>query len=81
MDIVKLDKFLVDGIEEDLKNQLIVKSLLDLADSLGFSLIAEGIEDLSSLNFLRNMGINLHQGYYYAKAMPVDEFNLFKITA
>ena len=81
VDIVKLDKFLVDGIEEDLKNQLIVKSLLDLADSLGFSLIAEGIEDLSSLNFLRNMGINLHQGYYYAKAMPVDEFNLFKITA
>ena len=81
VDIVKLDKFLVDGIEEDLKNQLIVKSLLDLADSLGFSLIAEGIEDLSSLNFLRNMGINLHQGYYYAKAMPVDEFNLFKITS
>ena len=80
VDIVKLDKFLVDGIEEDLKNQLIVKSLLDLADSLGFSLIAEGIEDLSSLNFLRNMGINLHQGYYYAKAMPVDEFNLFKAT-
>ena len=80
VDIVKLDKFLVDGIEEDLKNQLIVKSLLDLADSLGFSLIAEGIEDFSTLNFLRNMGVNLHQGYYYTKAMPVDEFNLFKVT-
>ena len=80
VDIVKLDKFLVDGIEEDLKNQLIVKSLLDLADSLGFSLIAEGIEDFSTLNFLRNMGVNLHQGYYYKKAMPVDEFNLFKVT-
>ena len=80
VDIVKLDKFLVDGIEEDLKNQLTVKSLLDLADSLGFSLIAEGIEDFSTLNFLRNMGVNLHQGYYYTKAMPVDEFNLFKVT-
>ena len=80
VDIVKLDKFLVDGIEEDLKNQLIVKSLLDLADSLGFSLIAEGIEDFSTLNFLRNMGVNLHQGYYYTKAIPVDEFNLFKVT-
>ena len=80
VDIVKLDKFLVDGIEEDLKNQLIVKSLLDLADSLGLSLIAEGIEDFSTLNFLRNMGVNLHQGYYYTKAMPVDEFNLFKVT-
>ena len=81
VDIVKLDKFLVDGIEEDLKNQIIVKSLLDLAGSLGFSLIAEGVEELSTLNYLRNIGINLHQGYYYAKAMPVDEFNLFKVTS
>ena len=81
MDIVKLDKFLVDGIEEDLKNQIIVKSLLDLAGSLGFSLIAEGVEELSTLNYLRNIGINLHQGYYYAKAMPVDEFNLFKVAS
>ena len=81
VDIVKLDKFLVDGIEEDLKNQIIVKSLLDLAGSLGFSLIAEGVEELSTLNYLRNIGINLHQGYYYAKAMPVDEFNLFKVAS
>ena len=73
VDIVKLDKFLVTGIRENLKNQRIIESLKSLSDSLQFELIAEGIELSDEANCLRDLGIVLHQGYLYGGAAPVDE--------
>ena len=74
VDIVKLDKFLITDIETNLKNQRIIESLKDLSKSLGFELLAEGIESQSEANCLKDLGIELHQGYLYGKAMPAKNF-------
>ena len=76
VDIVKLDKFLVSNIENNLKNQYILKSLGNLSDSLGFSLVAEGVETAETASYLVDAGIRLHQGFYYAKALPIQTINL-----
>ena len=73
VDIVKLDKFLVGGIRENLKNQRIIESLKSLSDSLRFELIAEGIELSDEANCLRDLGVVLHQGYLYGEAVSVDK--------
>ena len=73
VDIVKLDKFLVTGIRENIKNQRIVESLKSLSDSLQFELIAEGIESNDEAECLRDLGIVLHQGYLYGRPAPVRE--------
>ena len=73
VDIVKLDKFLVSGIRENLKNQRIIESLKSLSDSLQFELIAEGIESNDEAECLRDLGIVLHQGYLYGRPAPVRE--------
>ena len=74
VDIVKLDKFLVTGIRENLKNQRIIESLRSLSDSLGFELLAEGIESPDEAACLEDLGIVLHQGFLYGRPAPVTEF-------
>ena len=74
VDIVKLDKFLVTGIRENLKNQRIIESLRSLSDSLGFELLAEGIESPEEAACLEGLGIVLHQGFLYGRPAPVTDF-------
>ena len=74
VDIVKLDKFLVTGIRENLKNQRIIESLRTLAESLDFELIAEGIEDTDEAACLEGLGIVLHQGFLYGRPAPITDF-------
>ena len=76
VDIVKLDKFLVSGIRENLKNQRIIESLRSLSDSLQFELIAEGIELNDEAKSLQELGVMLHQGYLYGRPLSVDEIPL-----
>ena len=72
VDIVKLDKFMVTGIESNSKNQHIIESLKSLSLSLGFELLAEGIETVGEAECLKNLGVELHQGFLYGKAVPVS---------
>ena len=72
--MVKLDKFLTTDVLDNPKNQSIIKSLSDLSASLGFTLIAEGVENVNTARFLSSLGINVHQGYYYGKAMSPTKF-------
>ena len=74
VDIVKLDKFLVTGIIDNLKNQRIIESLKSLSDSLDFELLAEGIELPEEAACLEDLGIVLHQGFLYGRPAPVNDF-------
>ncbi|MCK4706823.1 MAG: EAL domain-containing protein [Gammaproteobacteria bacterium] len=56
--------------ENDLK---IVKTILHLAHDLNFKVVAEGIEDLATMQKLDELGCDNVQGYYMARPMPSDE--------
>lgn len=66
-DFLKLDMELVRDIDMSFVKQTIVKGILHVADDLGISVIAEGIETKNELDVLRDFGINLLQGYYFAR--------------
>ncbi|MCU4674566.1 EAL domain-containing protein [Catenovulum sp. 2E275] len=66
-DIVKLDMALIRDIDKDKKRQVIVKSALRLCNQLNIRVIVEGVETQAEYLTLKEMGINLFQGYYFAK--------------
>ena len=74
MDIVKIDKLFIDPIGPDTKTAPIVDSLVDIAKNLGMSLIAEGVETLDQVNYLRTLGVDSAQGYLFAPPLPARSF-------
>ncbi len=66
-DLLKLDMALIRNIEADPIRQAIVKGILHVCQDLGIRPIAEGVETAAELASLQTMGIELVQGYYFAK--------------
>lgn len=78
-DIVKLDMGLVRDIELDPKRQIIVRSTHAMLQELGCRTLAEGVETQAEFEFLSGLGIDLFQGYFFAKpafeALPAVDFS------
>ncbi len=66
-DVVKLDMELVRGIDTHAARQVIVANTVRMCRELGTSIIAEGIETLGEMAFLRSVGVSLMQGYLFAR--------------
>lgn len=66
-DFLKLDMELTRDIDSDAVKQAIVKGIIHVADDLGITIIAEGIETGKELSALESFGVNLFQGYYFAR--------------
>ncbi len=74
VDILKLDmRFMVDGTS-DKRGENILASVVRMAKWLEMPVIAEGVEQKQQVEFLRSVGCEYVQGFYYAKPMPVDEY-------
>jgi EAL domain-containing protein (putative c-di-GMP-specific phosphodiesterase class I) len=67
---IKLDLSLVRGIEKNLLKQELIKAIQSLAVKMDSLVIAEGIETEEELNALRQIGVTVGQGYYFAKPGP-----------
>jgi EAL domain-containing protein (putative c-di-GMP-specific phosphodiesterase class I) len=70
---LKIDKSFISEIEANRHGQVIVRALVALADQLGLTTVAEGIEDLASCAWLRSIGVKQIQGFAIARPMPADE--------
>lgn len=66
-DTIKIDRVLIDRIDENQPRQAIVAGILKTADMLNLSVVAEGVERVEEFRILRRMGIRLFQGYLFAK--------------
>ncbi len=66
-DIIKIDMGLIRGIATDRARQAIVAGLMGTARALELTVIAEGVETDEELSVLRGAGINLFQGYLFAR--------------
>jgi len=74
IDIVKIDKMFVDAMGADLGASTIVDVLVELANSLGMGVVAEGVETQEQLERLREKGVTSAQGYVFAPALPAKLF-------
>ena len=72
VNIIKIDKAFIDGIEQEKSASAIVKTIINLAKNINAKVIAEGVETHSQLKILAALGCEYIQGYYYAKPMALD---------
>ena len=75
IDIVKFDMKFMEDIETSEKGIIIVSSVVSMAKLLGLKIVVEGVETYGQFNLIRRLGCDMIQGYYFAKPMPVDDFN------
>jgi EAL domain-containing protein (putative c-di-GMP-specific phosphodiesterase class I) len=79
IDMLKVDRSFVSGIEHDPKDAAITENLISLAHTLGVVAIAEGIESEAQLETVRSLGCDLAQGYLFSR--PVDANRLTAMLA
>lgn len=74
VDTIKIDKAFVAEATSDPDTAEIIRAIIAMGHSLGCQLIAEGVETLGELRFLRRAGCDWMQGYYLARPLPSAEF-------
>ncbi|MCK4585997.1 MAG: EAL domain-containing protein [Gammaproteobacteria bacterium] len=75
VDELKIDRSFVIDMATSKNDEAIVRSTIDLAHNLGLSVVAEGVEDQSSLDLLEKMGCDTMQGYFTCRPLPADEIS------
>ena len=66
-DLVKLDMGLIRSIDQNKSRQAIVKGIVQVCKDLNTTIIAEGVETYEELSVLESLGIELFQGFYFAR--------------
>ncbi|MGH2679480.1 MAG: putative bifunctional diguanylate cyclase/phosphodiesterase [Actinomycetota bacterium] len=73
VDVLKIDRSFVSGVDLEPQNQSIVTAFIELARGLGVTTLAEGIETAGELAFVQERGCVLGQGFYFSKPVPPEE--------
>jgi len=71
---LKIDRSFVAGIGRETSDPAIVRTIIEMARTLGFTVIAEGVESQPQVAFLRRFGCHQAQGYFFARPMPIEGF-------
>ena len=79
LDVLKLDAEFFRGENEGDRGEIVVSEAIRLAKQLNMRTVAEGVEIKEQVDFLAKEGCDMIQGFYYAKPMPKDEFELVKL--
>lgn len=74
VDVVKLDKSLIDDTAYSTREKIIIQDIIKMAKTLDIEVIAEGVEDLEQLLFLKNIKCNQIQGYIFDKPLSLEDF-------
>jgi diguanylate cyclase (GGDEF)-like protein/PAS domain S-box-containing protein len=70
---LKIDKSFIRDIEVDKNDAILVEIIISMAHHFDLKIVAEGVETLAQLNFLRNHNCDAYQGYYFSKPLTIEE--------
>jgi diguanylate cyclase (GGDEF)-like protein/PAS domain S-box-containing protein len=76
IDVLKIDRSFVEDIPDGQGDSEIAATIIAMGHTLGFKVLAEGVETDEQLAFLRERGCDLYQGYLRSAAVPAEEFEL-----
>lgn len=75
---VKIDRCFIQDMLVNENDSMIVDTTIALSHGLGYSVTAEGVEEIEGIAFLRSKGCNVIQGYVFSKPLKADEFVLWQ---
>jgi EAL domain-containing protein (putative c-di-GMP-specific phosphodiesterase class I) len=75
VDILKIDRSFVTGVDVDAQAAKIVAAFIQLGQALGMTTLAEGIETEGEFRFLAEHGCHLGQGYFFSRPLPAREIS------
>ncbi|MBE6643770.1 MAG: EAL domain-containing protein [Ruminococcaceae bacterium] len=76
-DELKLDSMFTRRGTDFRRDDKLLSTMIELAKSMGMTVVQEGVETKENFERVINYGCDVIQGYYYAKAMPLEEFRVF----
>jgi EAL domain-containing protein (putative c-di-GMP-specific phosphodiesterase class I)/ABC-type nitrate/sulfonate/bicarbonate transport system substrate-binding protein/GGDEF domain-containing protein len=71
VNVIKLDYSFVKKIPDDIRSGFVVEHIISLAHKLGLVIVAEGVEETDQLDYLGNLKVDMIQGFYFYKPMPL----------
>ena len=74
---LKIDQSFIRRLTVNADDEAIVSAILQMAQAMKLSVIAEGVEDAATLERLREMGCEQGQGYHWSPALPPEKFEAF----
>jgi len=74
LDVLKIDKKFIDDIPHSKDDKAIATAIIGIAHTLGFKVLAEGVETQQQLDFLRQQKCDHYQGYFCSPPLPADKF-------
>lgn len=75
VDVIKIDKGFLDDTLTSEKGKIVIRHTIAMAKELQLQIIAEGVETTEHVDFLRGSHCDVAQGFYFARPMPLEEFN------
>jgi EAL domain-containing protein (putative c-di-GMP-specific phosphodiesterase class I) len=73
VDLLKIDRAFVQGIESSAGDQELVEAIVRLGEAFGLGLVAEGIESEGQRAVLRRMGCTAGQGFLFSRPLPAED--------
>ncbi|MDC0662242.1 EAL domain-containing protein [Marinobacter sp. SS21] len=70
---IKIDRSLVSELATQSDDRVIVQTTINMCHSLGYQVVAEGVEDAETMAILREMGCDMVQGFLLTKPLPLHE--------
>lgn len=80
VDQIKIDRSFLYQFERNERNRSIVSNAISLAHGLGYSVVAEGVEQQEILHILNKYGCDYIQGFYYSPAIPLEDAILWTLN-
>lgn len=77
LDQFKIDQTFVRDVLTDPNDAAIAQTVVSLGQTLGLSVIAEGVETKGQREFLAGIGCQAYQGYLFSRPLPIDKFEVF----
>jgi EAL domain-containing protein (putative c-di-GMP-specific phosphodiesterase class I) len=74
LDVLKIDKSFIDEIPHNKDDMEIAAAIVAIGRTLGFKVLAEGVETVEQLDFLQAQGCDLYQGYLKSRPLPAEDF-------
>ncbi len=73
VDVIKIDRTFFICADDEQRGRAVVETVMDMAKRLSIVTVAEGVENKEHIDFLREIGCDIVQGYYFARPVPAEQ--------